>query len=894
MKKFIGIILSLVSLTVSGQPFGEEVVKRGYLHQNDSTTFVFDEDFYQVKPHRVWVTGSFRNWDSQIQAGPWELKKFGKSQWILKVANPEFKVIQVSSGFKYRINEGKWLDPPSGSLDTEGGNLIFMKGIKPPRVRPELVANDAIWIKTEGLGKQLSWNPDHWKLTNSQGELIPVAEVLPYNAGEALLKPSQSIDKRRIYYLEFTPLKIKTLCSFDGWFKTLYSEKELGANVSADGKQTTFRVFSPRATGVKLYLYADRTSSKETSVHELTIDPQGVWEITLPGDLHGTWYDFTVHGFNDPGNHFFETTGQHVSDPYARVIDDTFGKSRVWRKTKAATPLKNGRPPMQDVIAYEVHVQDFTDQLPIDPSLQGTIPAMIMPGLKNKKGQKIGFDYLTELGINTVHLMPVQEFLHFPDEDWQKHFKDDPYMISQGVNMENYDWGYRTSHAFAVETRFRKKGTEHGAQRDQFRDLVQAFHDKGIAVIVDFVFNHTAENMDGRSYYFAFNAFDKQYYYRTKNLEHIGEYGNETKSENRPMVQRWIIDQCKHFIEEFGVDGFRIDLAGQTDQQTLRKLREALGPDVIIYGEPWIGSNDPDYEANPDWDWYKEDSPITFFQDDARNAFKGPVSNPQDKAKDRGYAGGDGSQREKVMKGLTCTFPEEKSPLSGINYLDIHDNWALADQFATKDWDGRFGVDESRYKIAALLLYTSLGPIVTHGGSEIMRSKGSSPLMEIIKENGTGKLYFHGKRDTYNVRKPNQFVWNQVGTTTGEKDIFCDYKGMHAYWRALNKFRTSSIGKIFRQELAVPTDYYRFILPKNEQMLGYVVNKQVLTLINTSDQEQIFDAIELPAGTWKLIGNGREFNHEKGVRGANQNLVGGKKVTIKCPPASGLVWLKIK
>src|SRR5690606_19240893 len=115
-------------------------------------------------------------------------------------------------------------------------------------------------------------------------------------------------------------------------------------------------------------------------------------------------------------------------------------------------------------------------------------------------------------------------------------------------------------------SRYRRKGTEHGAQREQFRDLVQAFHDHGIAVIVDFVFNHTGENMDGRHYLFNFNGIDPLYYYRTRDLRRVGEYGNETKSENRPMVQRWIIDQCRHFIEEFGVDGFRIDLAGQTDE----------------------------------------------------------------------------------------------------------------------------------------------------------------------------------------------------------------------------------------------------------------------------------------------------------------------------------------
>jgi pullulanase/glycogen debranching enzyme len=549
---------------------------------------------------------------------------------------------------------------------------------------------------------------------------------------------------------------------------------------------------------------------------------------------------------------------------------------------------------MEDVISYEVHVQDFTDRLPVDENLKGTLPAMHLPGLKNSKGEKIGFDYLVDLGINTVHLMPVQEFLHFPDSEWQAAFKDDPYMKEQGVNMENYDWGYRTSHSFAIETRFRKKDTEIGAQRNQFRDLIQAFHDKGIAVIVDFVFNHTAEDMDGRQYLFAFNALDKQYYYRTKNLQHIGEYGNETKSENRPMVQRWIIDQCKHFMDEFGVDGFRIDLAGQTDQQTLKKLRQALGSDVIIYGEPWIGSNDPNYEANPDWDWYKEDAPITFFQDDARNAFKGPVSNPVNKDTDRGYAGGNASLRPLVMKGLTCTFPEEKSPLSGINYLDIHDNWALADQFATNNWDGRFGVDERNFKLAAVLLYTSLGPIVLHGGTELMRSKGLAPLKEIVKESATGKLYFHGKRDTYNLRFANQFIWENVGKTKKEKDTYCDYKNMLAFWKGLNRFRLSEIGKVFRTPNAVPKDYYQFITPDNLSQLGYIVDGRVLVLMNTGTQAASFSSINLPKGEWRLIGNINEIDHTRTIKDKDNLLEGGKSHSISLEPTSVKIWVRAR
>jgi pullulanase/glycogen debranching enzyme len=518
---------------------------------------------------------------------------------------------------------------------------------------------------------------------------------------------------------------------------------------------------------------------------------------------------------------------------------------------------------------------------------------MTIRGLKNDRGEKIGFDYLVDLGINVLHLMPIQEFVHFPDEDWKSSFQHDEYMVYHGINEENYQWGYRTSYAMAVESRYRTKGGEVGQEREEFRDLVQAFHDEDIAVIIDIVPNHTAENMTDKQEYFNFNAIDKLYYYRTKEFDHIGEYGNEVKTENRPMTQRWLIDQCLYFIEEFGVDGFRIDLAGQIDQQTLKALKTAIGDDKILYGEPWIGSKDPDYESNPDWDWYKEDAPIVYFQDDSRNAFKGSVFDLQSKEKDRGWSGGNFEERENVLKGLSKTFKDDKTPVSGINYLDIHDNFALADQFATNDFDGRFAVDQDEYKIAVTLLYTSLGPIVTHGGSEIMRSKGHAPLEEVMKETKGGyKNYFHGKRDTYNLRIANQFLWETVGQKPMENNSN-DYKNMYAFWQGLNAFRLSEYGKVFRVSEAVPENYYQWILPEDKSMLGYVVDTKVMAFINAGNAANTFERVTIPKGNWRLIGTNEGINHVDGIKSSHNfmKLKADKEMDIVLDKTTFQIWV---
>lgn len=864
---------------------------QGYSQDASKLTFVFNEKDYGISetPFRVVVTGAFRDWSQDMNDKQWQLTFVQSGIWELSLDNANFELIKAGSPFKFRINEGEWLSPPEMATNEQGGNLVFMSGIEPTKLVAEITANSTLWVSLVGDGIQRSTKPSDWKLEKYDGTIIPILEVLPNTATEALIKPAPNFDLNRVHFLTYLPENLRVLCRFDGYYRTLYSEKELGANISPDKKTTAFRLFAPRAEGVKLYLYANKNDKDSQQTIAMQRDADGVWEAILDGDLAKKWYDFSVHGpADEPGSHYYELTGTHVSDPYARVNDDAFGKSRVWEKGVPAKPLKNGIPAMEDVVAYEVHVQDFTDLLPVEEKLKGTFPAMIKAGLKNDQGKAIGFDHLVNLGINTVHLMPVQEYLHYSNEEWQAAFKDDPFMQEQAIALENYQWGYRITHAMAVENRFREKGTEHGAERAQLIELVNAFHQKGMAVIVDYVFNHTGENMDGRHYNMNFNGIEKSYYYRLdQEGKHIGAFGNETKSENRPMMQRWIIDQCKHFIDEIGVDGFRIDLAGQTDEQTLNKVMEAIGRDKIVYGEPWIGSNDPEYEANPSWDWYKIDSPITFFQDESRNAFKGPPSIPTNKKTDRGYAGGFTQDRAKVMLGLANNYKEESTPNLGINYLDIHDNWALADRFATTNWDGRKGVDEDEFKIATALLFTSAGPIVLHGGTEFMRSKGLAEVRSQIKNTESGSLHFHGKNDSYNLRAANRFVWENIGKNESNGP---DYENMLAWWKGIIAFRSSAFGENMRIGEAIPEGHYQFFAPvNNEALLGYTIGNEIFVAVNVGETQADL-SVELAQGEWMQIASNRDFN----MAGMDKMRVAksDKAKTFNLAKTSVQIWVK--
>ncbi len=725
-------------------------------------------------------------------------------------------------------------------------------------------------IHVDSSDSTLSHHASDWAVEDATGNAVQLAEVLPHKSLDLLLIPAAPIDIKRVYYARYRPSGRKVLARRDPWFRSLYSEKELGAIIAEDRRSTTFRIFAPRATGVTLHLYTDRFADIATPALSvsLTMDPDGVWETTQAGDHHGVYYDYTLFGPDDPGDHFYGTNPVHISDPYARVSDDSFGKSRVWQDIQPPRPVRGGRPAIEDVIAYEVHVQDFTWDLPVDSTLRGTFDAMHLSGLTNRHGVSVGFDYLVDLGINTIHLMPVQEYLHYPDREWKTAFRDDPYMIENGISEENYQWGYRTTHAFALESRYRRHTMEPGTEREQFRNLVDAFHAKGISVIIDVVPNHTGENMDGRQMFFNFGAIDRPYYYRTDNdLSLIGPFGNEVKSEERPMVQRWMRDQLLSFVNDFGVDGFRIDLAGQIDEQTLKWLNEQLPENLIIYGEAWIAPSDKRVREEPDWAWYKSDAPITFFQDDARNAFKGPVSNPVNKETDRGFAGGNAEQRENTMRGLSSSFPDDRTPTSGINYLDIHDNWTLADRFARTGFNGLHGVDEAPFRLAATLLFTSLGPIVLQGGTEIMRSKGAAPLKEVVKETESGKLYMHGMRDTYNLRTPNLFLWD----TLGKADSLHDTGAMLAYWKGLIRLRRSDFGSVFRTASSVRASYYDWILPENTHYLGYFVDEKVGVFMNTDSLAGRIGPVDWPDGSWLPISDGKVVDLENGVGSASDS-----------------------
>ena len=177
-----------------------------------------------------------------------------------------------------------------------------------------------------------------------------------------------------------------------------------------------------------------------------------------------------------------------------------------------------------------------------------------------------------------------------------------------------------------------------------------------------------------------------------------------------------------------------------------------------------------------------------------------------------------------------------------------------------------------------------------HGGTEMMRSKGHAPLQEIQKQTESGTIVIHGKRDTYNLRTANAFVWDNVGA--GKTDgLANDYQQMIDYWKGLIAFRKSEVGGVFRRGQAPPDGYYAWILPDNPLLLGYVVDDQVLVLINSDEGTDTMSA-PLPSGNWLQIADNRSVNHRTGIEGASVIQSSGETVEFEVAGPGLQIWIR--
>src|SRR5581483_10446892 len=350
--------------------------------------------------------------------------------------------------------------------------------------------------------------------------------------------------------------------------RTIFPGRPYPQGATWDGTGVNFSVYSERATAVELCLF-DEIDSKESETISLRECSGYVWHCYLPGIKPGQLYGYRIDGPFDPERGERFNPAKLLIDPYARALAGTldweapvFGyklgdpaddlskdeQDDAWGVPKCVVASshfdwENDRPPntpLHDSILYEVHVKGFTAAHPdIPEELRGTYAGMAHPAM---------IDYLKKLGVTAVELMPIHAFL------------DDKYLVEKG--LRNY-WGYNSINFFAPEARYSSSG-DRGDQIGEFKSMVKALHRAGIEVILDVVYNHTAEgNHLGPT--LSFKGIDNGSYYRLVEgqpryyMDYTGT-GN-TLNVRHPQVLKVVMDSLRYWVQEMHVDGFRFDLA---------------------------------------------------------------------------------------------------------------------------------------------------------------------------------------------------------------------------------------------------------------------------------------------------------------------------------------------
>ncbi len=461
-----------------------------------------------------------------------------------------------------------------------------------------------------------------------------------------------------------------------------------------------------------------------------------------------------------------------------------------------------------------MHVRDFS----IDPNSgqkhKGKYLAFTEKGTTGPDHVKTGVDNLKELGINTVQLQPVEEFNSIDE-----------------TKPDTYNWGYDPRNYNVPEGAYAT--TPIGTARiKEMKQLVQSLHQSHIGVNMDVVYNHTFSAL--------VSDFDKivpEYYYRT---DDAGNYtngsgcGNEIAAE-RPMVQKFIIDSVKYWVNEYHIDGFRFDLMALLGKDTMAKLSKELHkqlPGIVLYGEPWTGGTSGLSSGQLLTKGQQKGLGLAVFNDNIRNGLDGNVFDKTAK----GFATGDTQSTQAIKNGVMGSITDFTSePSETINYVTSHDNMTLWDKIAASNPNDTEQDKIKMDELAQAVVFTSQGVPFMQGGEEMLRTKG-------------------GNDNSYNAGdQVNQFDWSRKAKY---KQVFDYYANLIHLRNEHPAFRMTTADQIQKHLsfLDSPANTVAFELKDHANNDKW---KNIIVIYNPNNTAQ---TLVLPAGKWKV----KQLGTEKG------------------------------
>ena len=586
--------------------------------------------------------------------------------------------------------------------------------------------------------------------------------------------------------------------------------------------QTVFKLFAPADAQCMVVVDSDTVSMTKT---DIAVDAGAIWTATVKGDQKGKEYVFVVNGVSSPGTFAKAVT---VNGQKGIVVDLSETDPEGWANDSLPTRQ------FSDWVVYEMHHRDFSVARP-DASYPGKFLALTEPW---------ALDHLTDLGINAVHILPSYDYGSVDETR---------------LNEPQYNWGYDPVNYNVPEGSYSTDPTDPVCRIREFKQMVKALHEKGIAVVLDVVYNHTF-NIDGSNFQRTF----PDYYFR-KTAD--GQYsngsgcGNETASE-KPMMREFMIESVKYWIKEYHIDGFRFDLMGVHDIETMNAIRAAvdeIDPTIFIYGEGWSagGCALPNEQLG-----MKANIPqmprIAAFSDDIRDALRGPFS---DDTKP-GWLGRPATTdceadmnilKESIKAGIAGMIehpqvdysmvnyskePYALQPTQMMSYVSCHDDMCLTDRLRASIP----GLKEEELirldLLAQTAVFTSQGVPFMLSGEELLRTK-------------------QGVHNSY--ESPDSI--NQLDWTNKERypQVFDYYKNLIALRHHHPAFHLGD-ADLVRQHLEfLPVEDDCIVAFRLKDNAGGDEWKDIIVILNANREAK---TVAVPEGTYAVVCRNGQINEQ--------------------------------
>ncbi|MCW6659294.1 type I pullulanase [Aerococcaceae bacterium NML191292] len=570
---------------------------------------------------------------------------------------------------------------------------------------------------------------------------------------------------------------------------------DLGAIYTAE--QTVFKLWAPTAERVELLIYDGHYGGLQAIYPMAQTSDGQVYFFAKEGDCHGMTYRYQLS--------FPDGTVTKTVDPYAKAVTVN-GQRGVVVDLSRTNPENWGERlaplPLEETIVYELHIRDFTSSKQSGAKHKGKYLGVIEKGTANSNGESTGLDYLQELGVTHVELLPFFDYVTV-DETLE--------------NPVDYNWGYDPLNYNVPEGSYATNAYDPFVRIRELKQMIQGLHDAGIRVIMDVVYNHVYQ-VERHPFHHTVPG----YFFRQNDdgsLSNGTGVGNDTASE-RPMMRKFIVDSIKYWAKEYHIDGFRFDLMGIHDVETMQEVRRALDeidPSIIVFGEGWDLMTPLAHHEKASHHNAPQMAGVGQFNDGLREALKGNDF----EAAAKGFVNGAWYQERKAaINMMACLdYQHYLVPQQLIQYVESHDNFTLFDKLRGASPELEMATIIRQHQLATTMVLLAQGIPFLHAGQEFLRTK-------------------HGVRDSYN--KPdtiNQLDWARRSQFAANVAYV---QKIIALRKAEPLFRMTDYRAIQQSMRVLRADYQIVALQLADYILVFNAQQNILNY-------------ELPAGDYQLV-----------------------------------------